>query len=395
MAQVFDLVIVGAGPSGLALAVALRDTDLRIAIVDSHDEKTLCDAPFDGREIALTHFSKCFLEEMGIWQLIDVNEIFPLREAMAMNGNSDFKLHFKLPKTDSTKRPIDRLGFLVSNHHIRTASYMRALEQENITWFYKSKVERVASDECVGRVWLQDESVLEGSLIIAADSRMSSLRRQMGIACDMNDFGRTVLVFRLQHCLSNDHNAVEGFFYGNTLALLPLTDYITNCVITIDSAKLMGFKAKSAQELAEYVAKQINYRFGEMQLISEVFDYPLLGTHARRFYAQRMALVGDAACGMHPVTAHGYNLGLKGVDILSRLILRQVGQGLDIGDYVLLKEYSRKHRLNTLPLYLGTNAIVALFTNEKMPARFLRHAVLRMADNMPFLKGLITRQLTG
>lgn len=395
MAQVFDLLIVGAGPSGLALAVALRDTDLKIAIVDPHGEKTLRHAPFDGREIALTHFSKHFLEEMGIWQFIDDGEIFPLREAMVVNGNSDFKLHFTLPKTDSAKRPIDRLGYLVSNHHIRSASYVRALEQENITWFYQSKAERVEAGEKSTRVWLQDGQVLEGRLLAAADSRLSGLRRQMGIPCDMNDFGRTVLVFRLQHSLSNDHNAVEGFFYGNTLALLPLTDHITNCVITIDSAKLAELKAKSAQDLAEYVAKQIDYRFGDMQLISEVFDYPLLGTHARRFYAQRMVLVGDAACGMHPVTAHGYNLGLQGVDVLSRLLLRQIGQGLDIGSSFLLKEYSRKHRLNTLPLYLGTNAIVALFTNEKTTARFLRHGVLRVADKMPFLKSLITRQLTG
>ena len=129
--------------------------------------------------------------------------------------------------------------------------------------------------------------------------------------------------------------------------------------------------------------------------VSTIHDYPLVGVPARRFHTNRCALIGDAACGMPPVTAHGYNLGLQSQEILSRLILRQAGQGRDIGDPALLAAYDRRHQLNTRPLYHGTNAIVKLFTRETPPAKLLRHGVLRLSQALPPLKHLITRQLTG
>uniref|UniRef100_UPI0009339B40 FAD-dependent monooxygenase n=1 Tax=Suttonella ornithocola TaxID=279832 RepID=UPI0009339B40 len=296
---------------------------------------------------------------------------------------------------DSKRRPIDTLGYLVSNHLIRKAAYDAAQTQNNIRWLLGHKVVSATSNHQKASVTLDNGETLTASLLVAADSRLSFVRRQMGIVCEMHDFGRTVLVFRLEHEISNDHTAFECFFYGSTLALLPLTDYMTNCVITIDTRKLHTLTKLSPEGLAEYVEKQVNHRFGKMTLVSEVCDYPLMGTHARQFYANRCALIGDAACGMHPVTAHGFNLGLKSQDILARLIMRQAGQGKDIGASSLLVEYSRKHRKNTLPLYLGTNIIVGLFTRESAPAKFLRDSVLRISNRLPPLKTLITRQLTG
>lgn len=391
----FDLIIVGAGPSGLSLCRALADSGLQIAVIDPHSAEQLANPPFDGREIALTHPSKQLLENLGIWQGFAEDEIYFLREAKVINGDSPYQLHFALPPTDSKKRPIDTLGYLVSNHNIRRAAYQATQSQDNLHWFLQEKVQHSRSDAQRATVRLSNGKELHAPLLVAADSRLSSVRRQMGIVCDMHDFGRTVLVFRLEHTISNDHSAFECFFYGSTLALLPLSDYITNCVITIDNRKVHQLTALSPQELADHVAAQVQHRFGEMKLISEVCDYPLMGTHAQRFHANRCALIGDAACGMHPVTAHGFNLGLQSQDILSRLILRQKGQGKDIGAANMLAAYTRQHQRNTLPLYHGTNLIVKLFTRETPLAKTLRHGVLRVSNRLPLLKTLITRQLTG
>lgn len=390
-----DIIIVGAGPSGLSLCRTLADSGLKIAIIDPHTEAELASPLFDGREIALTHPSKALLFDLGIWQRFPEDEVYPLREATVVNGTSSYQLHFALPTTDGNNQPIDRLGYLVSNHHIRRGAYAAVKTQNNIHWLLGRKVVKATSDEHCATVVLDNGEMLHAPLLVAADSRLSSVRRQMGIVCDMHDFGRTVIVFRLEHELSNDHTASECFFYGSTLALLPLTDHITNCVITIDSRKLHTLTTLSPEALADHVASQIDYRLGKMALVSEVIDYPLIGTHARSFHAVRCALVGDAACGMHPVTAHGFNLGLKSQDILGRLILRQAGQGKDWGDMTMLAEYTRKHRKNTLPLYLGTNVIVSLFTRESRSAKFIRDSVLRVSNNLPPLKRLITRQLTG
>ena len=394
MQEQTDIIVVGAGPAGLAFCRSLAGSQLNISVVEIHSKDVLADPPYDGREIALTHPSKAILENLGIWQRFPADEVYNLREASVLNGNSPYRLHFPLPPADSHKRPIDTLGYLVPNHIIRRAAYEAVKDQENLRWHTGRRVVACQSDASAAQVTLDNGDSISGKLLIAADSRFSFVRRAMGIAADTHEFGRNVLVFRLEHEHSNDHTASECFFYGSTLALLPLTDHITNCVITVDSRKAPALIALG-DGIAAHVAAEIDHRLGAMKLISTIHDYPLVGVHARRFHTNRCALIGDAACGMHPVTAHGYNLGLQSQEILSRLILRQAGQGKDIGDPTMLAAYGRRHQLNTRPLYHGTNAIVKLFTRETPSARILRHGVLRLSDHLPPLKRLITRQLTG
>ena len=116
---------------------------------------------------------------------------------------------------------------------------------------------------------------------------------------------------------------------------------------------------------------------------------------AQRFYGKRSALIGDAAVGMHPVTAHGFNLGLASADLLAKLVLEAEQRGQDIGAKSLLEKYSTKHMLHAHPIYHGTNMLLKLFTNETAPAKILRGLVLRASNNFPPLKKLITKQLTG
>jgi 2-polyprenyl-6-methoxyphenol hydroxylase-like FAD-dependent oxidoreductase len=120
-----------------------------------------------------------------------------------------------------------------------------------------------------------------------------------------------------------------------------------------------------------------------------------VGVHANRFYANRSAVIGDAAVGMHPVTAHGFNLGLHSVAVLSKLIKQAVANQSDIASPELLAKYQRQHMLLTRPMYHGTNAMVTLFTTENKPAKAIRSLVLRVSNNLPPLKSLITKQLTG
>lgn len=395
MPHTSDIIIVGAGPAGLSLCRSLADSGLRITLIDPHTAEELEDAPFDGREIALTHPSKQILEDLDIWQRFPQAEIYPLREAKVINGSSDYLLHFPLPATNSTGQAIDTLGYLVSNCHIRRGAYAATQNQDNIDWQLGQKVTTVQSEADAATVTTDAGNTFQAPLLVAADSRFSSIRRQMGIATDMNDYGRTVLVFRLKHELSNDHSAFECFFYGSTLALLPLTDTMTNCVVTIDTRKRHLLDNMTDEQLAAHIEAEVNHRFGKMTMASPRNAYPLIGVHAKRFYAPRCALIGDAACGTHPVTAHGFNLGLKGQAILSHLILRQSAQGKDIGAQPLLADYNRQHQKNTLPIYYGTNFIVNLFTSETPTARALRMGVIRVSNHLAPLKTLITRQLTG
>ncbi|MFC2506841.1 MAG: 5-demethoxyubiquinol-8 5-hydroxylase UbiM [Kingella sp. (in: b-proteobacteria)] len=389
-----DIVIVGAGPAGLAFARQFKDTNLHITVVEKASEDSLKDPAYDGREIALTHRSREIMQHLGMWQRVPENEIYRLRDAKVFNGISDYTLHFPEP-TQARGGATDRLGNLISNHNIRRAAYEEVKTCNNVKLLCGIGVKSVETNENRALVTLEDDDTITAKLLIAADSRFSNTRRQLGIAADMHDFGRTVVVFRTKHTISNQHTASECFFYGRTLALLPLEEHLTNCVITITNTKAHELLDLSPEELAKEAQKMLNGRLGEMEIAGTVHSYPLVGVHANRFYGTRCALIGDAAVGMHPVTAHGYNLGLESTDILSKLIIQAAQKGNDIGAKDLLETYSFKHQLHTRPLYHGTNAMVNFFTTETAPVKLLRGAVLRVSNNLPPLKKLISKQLTG
>lgn len=395
MSQHSDIIVVGAGPTGLIFCKALADTDLSITVIDPHSQEELANPLYDGREIALTHPSKAILQKLGIWSLFEPDDIFKLKQAKVFNGNSDYDLHFPTPTKNSKNQPIDTLGYFVSNRNIRKAAYDSVANQKNLSWKLNLKVAVASTENDKATVVLENGDTLTADLLVAADSRFSSTRQQVGIESDYLNYDRTVLVFRIEHELANDHTATECFFYGSTLGLLPLSDHITNCVITLKNDKVQTLKNMSKLQLADYVNEKISQRYGELKVISDIIEYPLVGVHAQKFYSKRCALIGDAACGTHPVTAQGFNLGLQSADILSGLIKEVTAKNQDIGKTSLLRQYNLRHQINTRVIYHGTNIIVKLFTDDRLPIRVIRHAVIQASNRMTPLKQLITQRLTG
>ncbi|USZ14286.1 5-demethoxyubiquinol-8 5-hydroxylase UbiM [Moraxella sp. FZFQ2102] len=390
-----DIIIVGAGPAGLAFARFFKGSELKITIIEKAPLTAIENPAYDGREIALTNTSKEILQNLGVWQRFATDEIYPLVDAKVYSGKLDYALHFQVPSLMKSMRSLDRLGNLISNHNIRKAVYDEVAAMDNVTLITDVGVTDVKTDDNSATVSLADGQVLTASLVIAADSRLSNVRRMLGIGADMHDFGRTVIVFRVTHPLSNSATAQECFLYGRTLALLPLNDTMTNCVITLDNTQADELLSLSPQALAHEAQRMFGDQFGAFTIAGSVHHYPLMGVHAHRFYAKRAALIGDAAVGMHPVTAHGYNLGLLSANTLAPLIIDAHRTGRDIGSERLLSTYNRRHQAHTRPLYHGTNAMVSLFTNDRKPVRILRDAALRLSNNLPPVKHWIAKQLVG
>lgn len=385
----FNIVVVGAGPAGLGFAKALAGTGLSIAIVETQSEAVLAAPPEDGRDIALTHTSEKIMQDMGMWAHIPNDQVGTIRDAKVINGASPFALHF-----DSQGSGADYLGRIVPNHLIRRAAYQVVQDQADLTLFCDSEVTSVETDNAGGRVRLKDGTELHTTLVIAADSRFSTTRRKMGIAANSLDFGRVVIVCEMEHELPHNDTAFECFHYEQTLAILPMYGNKSSVVVTLPSVKAEAAMNMDGEAFAADISERFGGQLGPMTLVTKRHAYPLVGVLARQFVTTRFALIGDAAVGMHPVTAHGYNLGLSGAVLLAGEVRDALQNGRDIADMTGLKRYEAGHRKNVLPLYHGTNALVRLYTNNTMPGKLLRDVALRVGSLLPPVKSRILRQLT-
>jgi len=395
-----DIIIVGAGPAGLCLAKALSGVGLRLLLVEQQELAALQAPAFDGREIALTQHSAQVMQKLGLWDLIDPQAIAPLRDARVMNGSDAFAM---VIGHELGKR--SELGWLVSNHLIRLAAWQAVQEatqkNQDIRLLCGVKVTGVQTDAQSASVTLDDGRVQRARLVVAADSRFSSTRRMMGISAQMHDFGKNMLVCCMTHEQPHHFAAWEWFDYGQTLALLPMNPdpqtqaHRSSVVITLDSREVERLQQLDEAAFNAQVAQRFANRLGAMRLISTRHAYPLVTVYPQRLVAQRFACVGDAAVGMHPVTAHGFNFGLLSVEALAEQLTPAQTAAADVGAPALLQRYERRQLRATLPLFWMTRLIIEIYTRESPPVRLLRGALLRLSDRFVPLKRSIAQSLSG
>ena len=406
-----DVLIVGAGPAGLSLAISLAQAGFTATVVEQQSDSTLAAPAPDGREIALTHPSRDTLQRLGSWGLLAGHEVGTICEAQVHDGplGQHSALQLSTPQTPEGAAP-GALGFIVPNHALRRTAYAVAARTPGVQIVTQAQVTRAAT--LAGHAELDyvpagtatagaPPQRLTAPLLVAADSRFSATRRQLGIGAQMTDFGRTVIVCRMRHALPHGNVAHECFGYDRTLAVLPLPDdpqaghALCSVVVTAGAADAAALMAQSPEAFAAQVQAQFNDRLGPMALVGERHAYPLVAVYAQRFAGHRCALLGDAAVGMHPVTAHGYNLGLAGVERLTAALVSARQRGQDMGSADALAPYAQGHHRHAWPIYQGTNAIVRLYTDARPVPRLLRQLVLQGARRLPPLQAAIVGQLTG
>lgn len=387
-AQDYDLIIVGGGPAGLCFARALAGSGLRIALVERASRESLLDPAFDGREIALTHHSVELLTQLGVWAGIPADQIHPLRDARILDGQGTLR-DFTISHRDGGTA---QLGYLVANHWIRRAAMAAVVDQPGLQLLTDVRCVSAQTDAGAAQIQLSDGRRLRARLLVAADSRYSETRRALGIGATMEDFGRTMLVCRMRHSGTHQHTAWEWFGHAQTLALLPLTEHESSVVLTLPHVEIQPLLDMDEAGFNRALTARFEDRLGAMELSSTRHAYPLVGVYPQRFITRRFALIGDAAVGMHPVTAHGFNLGLLGVDLLALGILQ--AQRGDIADPALLAQYERRLRRATRPLYLATRVLVQVYTRDDLPARLLRRTGLEIGARIPLFRRLLAAGLT-
>lgn len=387
--QDYDIVIVGAGPAGLSFANLAAPNGWRVLLLDPQSEAQLADPPDDGREIALTHHSRGVMERAGQWRHLPPDAQAPIRHAKVSNLHLGYALHF-----DYRESGQPQLGFMVSNYAIRRAAFAATQQHQNITIRCGVTVTAAGTTADDGWVTTDKGQTYRAPLIIAADSRFSKTREQLGITARRRVFNRSCIVTRVTHAKPHDETAHECFLRDHTLAVLPLQGLSSSIVVTIDSDQAEDWLHCSEREFAARIDRAIGDKLGKTRCRGERFHYPLVGVYADRFMTPHAALLGDAAVGMHPVTAHGFNFGLRGAETLADALQQAVRVGLPLGAGTALAAYDRAHRRATWPLYQGTNFLVGLYTDTRPPALLARSALLRLGSLIKPARQAIIGQLT-
>ncbi|WP_110684976.1 5-demethoxyubiquinol-8 5-hydroxylase UbiM [Salinicola aestuarinus] len=392
-----DVAIVGAGPIGLIFANALARRGVTAMLIDRQPRSALASPASDGREIALTRATQQILERLDVWPRIPESERARMRGAKVFDGESLFAMQIAPGGV-----PDQPLGCLVPNHVIRRAAYsalddLDETEADGIFWRDGVELERFADDDAGVDITLASGERVRAGLLVAADGRFSATRRAMGIAAHTYQHGQHMLVCRMNHEQAHDQTAWEWFGHGQTLALLPVDTHCSSVVLTLSPSDMEAQLGLSQEAFDADITRRFDHRLGAMTKAepdAEWHRYPLASVYAERFAGRRQALLGDAAVGMHPVTAHGFNLGVDGLWRLAGLVGDARAAARDIATPTLLSRYQREQRLATGPLFAATMAIVGLYTDDRRRAQWLRKALLRAGDAAWPVRRLIASHLT-
>ena len=377
----FDIAVVGAGPTGVAFACGFVGTNIKVAIIDKLPREVIANPKIDGREIALTHHSVKILKKLKVWRYISNKSISVIKEARVLDGDSKYFLNF-----DHQEIQKDCLGYLIPNHIIRKNLYKRLKNFPNITFINKTECLSVNINSQFASITLSNGKKIKTSLVVAADSRFSKMRSKMGISAFTRDFNKNMIVCRMKHEKPHKNIAYEFFRYNQTQATLPYINNQSGIVTTATKDLASILMRMDKKKFNKEMESRFNNFFGKMKLLGKRYSYPMVTTYTKKFISHRFAVIGDAAVGMHPVTAHGFNLGLKGLDILIDEIKAALKNKSDFGLTDTLKNYQYKLHRVAAPVYLATNSIINLYTSNILPAKLTRQFILRFVNTIKPVK---------
>jgi 2-octaprenyl-6-methoxyphenol hydroxylase len=388
-----DLIIVGGGLNGPALALASAQGGLSSTVIDALPVDDRKARGFDGRSYALALTSQRLLSAIGLWDGLADNaqpmlEI-KVTDGRAGEGPSPFFLHF-----DHAEIEEGPMGYLVEDRYLRRA-FLDAMEAEPlITLRHQERV--VAQDTSDGAsVTLASGEVLKGRVLIGSDGRRSGTAERAKIKRTGWGYGQTALVCAIEHETPHGGIAHQFFMPSGPLAILPLTGNRSSIVWseTEDNAKRIN-----ALEDADYLnalRPAFGDFLGEIKLAGARFTYPLNLTIANSFIGARLALIGDAAHGVHPIAGQGLNAGLRDVAALAEVMIMAVRRGEDIASPLVLERYQQWRRFDTATLAVATDTFNRLFSNDNPILRMGRDLGMGLINSVPSLRRNFMREAAG
>jgi 2-octaprenyl-6-methoxyphenol hydroxylase len=359
MSDTRELVILGGGLVGMTLALAAAKQGIASHVVDMADPASLTADGFDGRASAISTASWNLFANIGLADRLEPQGC-PIDTIAVTDAMKPGRIDFKPEPHEGS------LGVMFANRVLRQALFEAARDEPLIAWHAPARVVQRERGPHGVSATLADGQVLRGRLLIGAEGRRSPTRDEAGFKLARWDYKHRAIIVGLDHEKPHGNVAWEIFYPAGPFALLPMLDgpqgqHRSALVWTVAEKDASGVLALSERAFVAEVEKRMDGLFGTITLNSQRSSYPLGFQHTVRMVAERLALVGDAAHGIHPIAGQGLNLGLRDVGALVEVLVDGMRLGLDPGDAQLLKRYERWRSLDTFSVALACDSVTRLF----------------------------------
>ena len=382
----FDLVIVGGGLAGLSLACALRETPLRIALVEQRPPSR--PEGWDARVYAISPANATFLENIGAWKHLDTARIERIA-AMKVFGDAGARLDFSAYETG-----VSELGFILESSLMACELWENVKRQPNLTLLCPASPQRIEFRDDAAVLGLADGSIVPAKLVAAADGRDSWVRRCAGLDAFDTHYNEKGVVANFACEKPHRSHAYQWFSDEGVLAWLPLPGNRISIVWSAPDGLADELVSLSADAFCERVAAAGANALGRFELLTPPAAFPLRLMRVPKVVAPRLALIGDAAHGIHPLSGHGINLGYQDARVLAET-LAACQPWHDIGNLRILERYQRARKEEVVLLQTSTDALRHLFKSELPGAKPLRNLGMNLTNRLPLLKNVLTRYALG
>ncbi len=399
----FDAIISGGGLVGLTTALALNSAGLNVCVVDALPFETQLAETFDGRSSAIAFANMRMLRALGVADRLSENK-GPINQILVSDGRphdglrpggpGPFMLHFDADEFsgDDADEP---LGWMVENRHMRMALLAEARDRKGITLIAPVRAQSFDFKETKANITLSDGQVLSAPLIVGAEGRNSPARQAAGIRSHGWGYGQWGVVATVAHEQPHHGIAHEYFLPNGPFAILPLPGNRASLVWTETPAAAKYLKTAPEDFFQAELERRFGRFLGELSPAGPRWAYPLTLMVVEKYTAPRLALVGDAAHGMHPIAGQGFNAGIRDAAALADVMAETVRAGLDIADPIALERYEQWRRFDNTALLAATEGFVRLFSNDIAPIRLLRGLGMAAVDKIGPARRFFAREAGG
>jgi 2-octaprenyl-6-methoxyphenol hydroxylase len=393
-----DVIVAGGGMTGLTLGLALAQAGIDVIVADAEPADAKIAPSYDGRASAIAYASFRMWTALGLAPTLTPHaqriEQILVTDGRVRGGASLLSLAFDRRELDD--RPDgEALGVMLENRHIRAALGQAAAQQPSLRVIAPAAVTGHSIDAAGASVTLADGRTLRGGLVVGAEGRRSGTRERAGIRTTGWKYDQTAVVCTVQHQKPHDGVAHEYFLPSGPFAMLPLTHNRCNIVWTEKPAIAETLRAMPEADFIAELRARFGDHLGALSLAGPRFAYPLSLQVAERLVSDRLALIGDAAHGVHPIAGQGLNVGLRDVAALAECITDAMHVGLDAGDSEALARYQRWRRFDSLSLALVMDAFNRIFSNDWPVLREWRGRGMAVVDAIAPARRFFMREAAG